>query len=128
MNKICKRCGLEKSINSFAKNGSSTRVYCKECEAQRARDNYSKTQEYVRSLKVKCAKCGYDKNPAALEFHHPNGDKDALLCKNNNVHIHIDYIHPEVRKFLFSAKNVLIVEVNNSSIIREYNVPVNTEK
>ena len=81
MNKICKRCGLEKSINSFAKNGSSTRVYCKECEAQRARDNYSKTQEYVRSLKVKCAKCGYDKNPAALEFHHPNGDKDTLVSK-----------------------------------------------
>ena len=57
-----------------------------------------------------------------------NGDKDALLCKNNNVHIHMDYIHPEARKFLFSAKNVLIVEVNNGSIIREYNVPVNTEK
>ena len=53
MNKICKKCGLEKPIINFAKNGSSTRVYCKECEAQRARENYEKTQEYVRSLKTK---------------------------------------------------------------------------
>lgn len=81
MNKVCKRCGLEKPIQDFAKNGKSTRVYYKSCEAQRARENYEKSQEYVRSLKTKCSKCGYDKNPAALEFHHPNGDKDKVIAK-----------------------------------------------
>ena len=81
MNKICRKCGLEKSIEEFAKNGKSTRVYCKVCEAQRARENYLKTQEYIRSLKTKCSHCGYDKNPAALEFHHPNGYKDAVVAQ-----------------------------------------------
>ena len=81
MNKVCKKCGLEKSLKDFAKNGESTRVYCKSCEALRARENYLKTQEYVRSFKTKCSKCGYDKNIAALEFHHPNGDKDELIAK-----------------------------------------------
>jgi len=81
MKKICNKCGIEKDIELFAKNGNSTRSYCKECEAKRARENYRKTQEYVRSLKTKCSICGYDKNPAALEFHHLNDDKDATIAK-----------------------------------------------
>lgn len=81
MNKVCNRCGLEKNIEDFAKNGKSTRCYCKACEAERARENYYKTQEYVRALKTKCIYCGYDRNPAALEFHHPNGDKDDTIAK-----------------------------------------------
>lgn len=79
--KICKKCGKEKDINEFAKNGKSTRCYCKICEATRARENYQKTQEYVRTLKTKCQICGYDKNPAALEFHHPDNNKDTEIAK-----------------------------------------------
>ncbi len=81
MKKICKKCGIEKEISDFAKNGNSTRCYCKQCEAERARLNYQKTQEYIRSLKNKCSICGYDKNPAALEFHHPEDNKDTEIAK-----------------------------------------------
>lgn len=81
MKKICKKCGIEKDITLFAKNGNSTRTYCKECEAARARENYYKTQDYIRSLKTKCNFCGYDRNPAALEFHHMDNDKDATIAK-----------------------------------------------
>jgi len=81
MKKVCNKCGIEKDYEEFAKNGNSTRSYCKACEAARARENYQKTQEYVRSLKTKCQICGYDRNPAALEFHHPDDNKDATVAK-----------------------------------------------
>ena len=81
MLKKCNKCGLEKDINDFAKNGNSTRTYCKACEAARARENYRKTQEYVRGLKNKCAICGYNRNPAALEFHHQDDNKDTEVGK-----------------------------------------------
>lgn len=81
MKKVCNKCGIEKDIELFAKNGNSTRSYCKECEAARARANYQKTQEYVRGLKDKCELCGYERNPAALEFHHPDDNKDATVAK-----------------------------------------------
>lgn len=81
MKKICNKCGVEKDYELFAKNGNSVRSYCKECEAARARENYQKTQKYIRSLKTKCSKCGYDRNPAALEFHHPNDNKDSEVAK-----------------------------------------------
>lgn len=81
MKKICNKCGVEKDYELFAKNGKSVRSYCKECEAKRARENYQKTQEYIRLLKTKCCKCGYDKNPAVLEFHHPEDNKDNEVAK-----------------------------------------------
>lgn len=81
MKKICNKCGIEKDIKFFAKNGKSTRSYCKECEAARARENYQKTQDYIRKIKTKCYICGYDKNPAALEFHHPDDNKDTEIAK-----------------------------------------------
>lgn len=81
MEKVCKKCGITKDISLFAKNGTSTRTYCKECEAARARENYQKTQEYIRNLKIKCQICGYDKNPSALEFHHPDDNKDTEVAR-----------------------------------------------
>ena len=81
MKKICNKCGVEKEYEHFAKNGQSVRSYCKECEALRARENYYKTQEYIRGLKTACIKCGYNKNPAALEFHHPDDNKDSEVAK-----------------------------------------------
>lgn len=79
--KQCKICGKEKDYDTeFAKNGKSTRVYCKECEASRAREKYYQTQEFLRSLKTKCSRCGYDRNPSALDFHHPDKNKDAEIA------------------------------------------------
>lgn len=108
MDKICKKCGLKKSIEEFAKNGKSTRVYCKSCEAQRARENYEKSQEYVRSLKTKCSRCGYDKNPAALEWHHPDDNKEANISKIGRMHLspkQLEKLHKEIEKCILLCAN-----------------------
>lgn len=79
--KKCKKCGIVKSLDSFAKNRGSVRVYCKECEALRSREGCKKTRDYINSLKTECVVCGYNRNPSALEFHHPNDDKDSEVSK-----------------------------------------------
>ena len=72
MKKICNKCGVEKDYEQFAKNGKSVRSYCKECEAKRARENYYKTQEYIRGLKLSCKKCEILCANCHREEHHKN--------------------------------------------------------
>lgn len=48
-------------------------------EYQRIRRRKLELFEFIRSLKVRCAFCGYDAHPAALDFHH-EGDKDITLA------------------------------------------------
>jgi len=108
MLKICKRCEEEKNINDFAKNGKSTRVYCKTCEAKRARENYYKARAYLRVLKDKCVRCGYNKNSAALEFHHPNKNKEGnvtSLCKTNLSSKQKALIEREMHKCVLLCSN-----------------------
>lgn len=82
MDKKCSKCGKIKDYyKDFSSNGKSTRSICKECEAKRARQHYEESQTFLRSLKTKCSRCGYDKNPAALEFHHPDKNKDSEIAK-----------------------------------------------
>ena len=44
----------------------------------------------------------------------------ALLYRNDHNTIVLDYIHPAIRKALRQKKQVLIVETNNGSVVREY--------
>jgi hypothetical protein len=87
--KLCKRCGLSKGSNEFyrRRNGEDLSSYCKECSK-------SQTTERQRNLKFKaieylggkCHKCGYDKCPAALEFHHTDAtEKDFEISKVNTT-------------------------------------------
>lgn len=102
MVKKCSKCNQEKDYyKDFSSNGKSTRSICKECEAQRARDNYNKSMEYLRSLKTKCSHCGYDKNPAALEYHHPDENKEANVARLARVHlssVQLAKLHAEIEK------------------------------
>ena len=80
--KTCSKCGEEKDYyKDFSSNGKSTRSICKKCEAARAMRHYKEGQELLYSFKIKCCRCGYDKNPAALEFHHIDNHKEALVSK-----------------------------------------------
>ena len=99
--KICKKCGRKKEYNDFAKNGKNTRTYCKECESSRAKENYQKTQTYIRQLKTKCQICGYDKNPSVLEYHHSDNNKEnvlAKLCSRHLSSIQKNRIDEEIKK------------------------------
>ena len=49
-----------------------------------------------------------------------NGGEHALLYRNEHNTIILDYIHPAIRKALRRKKQVLIVETNNGSVVREY--------
>lgn len=75
-NKLCPKCGTEKALNCFhQKNSSKTGAssWCKTClyETQKKRWTDRKI-EAVKLLGGKCCKCGYNKNYAALDFHHVN--------------------------------------------------------
>ena len=61
-------------------------------------------------------------NPYLL---YENGE-DATLYFNNNREdgLVLNFINKKVRENLFKSKQVLIVETNEGSVIREYNVPV----
>ena len=49
-----------------------------------------------------------------------NGGEHALLYRNDHHTVVLDYIHPAIRKALRQKKQVLIVETNNGSVVREY--------
>ena len=49
-----------------------------------------------------------------------DGGEHAMLYRNTQNTIILDYINPNVRKNLENAKRVLVVEAQGSSIIREY--------
>ncbi|MBQ8558033.1 MAG: hypothetical protein IJY58_01145 [Alphaproteobacteria bacterium] len=53
-----------------------------------------------------------------------DGGEHALLHRNPNNIVILDFIHPTVQNDLRQAKTVLVVELQAQSIIREYDVPV----
>lgn len=87
--KVCKRCKEELDISKFYTNGrtpNGTQKYrsnCKPCEVIIARDRQQ--SNIIKALKVldrtySCEICKYDKNYAAIDFHHKNpADKDMNI-------------------------------------------------
>jgi hypothetical protein len=79
--KKCTICSEVKPLSEFWRNGYTPsnevkyKPFCKEC-GNRAKNNHKLyyIQEYLHSVnrKYSCEICGYDKNYAALEFHHKN--------------------------------------------------------
>lgn len=53
-----------------------------------------------------------------------DGKEHALLKRNDDMFIILDYLHPDVRKLFFDSKTILIAEFKDTGIIREYHVPV----
>lgn len=80
--KHCNKCNKNLPENEFGKNGNGSRSICKKCQSERIKQGQRETRDYIRSLKVKCSKCGYDKCIEALEFHHKNPqEKDETLSR-----------------------------------------------
>ena len=57
-----------------------------------------------------------------------DGAEHALLYRNANNTIILDYIHPMVRTTLLNASSVLIVEAQGNAIVREYFATVKQTK
>jgi len=79
---ICKKCGKEFILNG--KQGGQNRMFCYDClptcsdRALRNKMRRDLVKEFSDELKLKrgCDICGYNKCAQALEWHHPNNDKD----------------------------------------------------
>lgn len=97
--KFCPRCQQEKPIDDFykRKNGKGIAPYCKTCSRDSSVERSSALKKQcVDYLGGKCVVCGYDKNLAALEFHHKNPkEKDfaitrKALCSFESIRLELD--------------------------------------
>lgn len=79
MSKICSRCKKTKDELDFPKNGKRLHSWCKDCHREVTNLKYKENRDWVNSLKVCCSRCGYNKNKAALEFHHPDNNKEYTI-------------------------------------------------
>lgn len=57
-----------------------------------------------------------------------DGRQTALLYRTKKDVVALDFIHPAVRADLKKKKEVLVVEVDGGSIVREYMAPVKIVK
>jgi hypothetical protein len=79
----------QKSIKASGKEWRKTAEY-KEGQAAKSRERKFKRKQWLYGIKSKlsCSRCGYDKHPVALQFHHLNGDDkigeiNRLLYRTN---------------------------------------------
>ena len=84
MNRTCKSCGVTLPLEEFPTAGvvKGVQYYrhkCPDCYVKQKLDaskaRIHKFREYKKTLK--CNRCGYS-DYRALEFHHPNDDKDGF--------------------------------------------------
>lgn len=98
--KICSKCKEEKPLNEFykLKNKEKYSGYCKECSKLHKKEHYinNKSSYKKANLKwrkwlidyksgLKCEKCGYNKSPAALDFHHINPSTKLFTINNYGI-------------------------------------------
>ena len=121
--KICSKCGIEKPLSEYHKNGfdrqgnQKYRGYCKKCANSREMERYWEKRNFIDSHRTVCAKCG-ESRPHVLDFHHRDpeekeftigklkkGSKEILqseidkcvcLCAN----CHRDFHYLEKNKFI----------------------------
>ena len=99
--RVCKVCGEEKELTEeffyFRYHNHGKEVFlplysCKDCDkkaaVERGRKKEVRRRKHLNYLKLRfgCYMCGYNKHPAALDFHHIQGNKvggvtGMLTCK-----------------------------------------------
>jgi len=123
--KHCNGCQLDLEISFFyAKGKNRLQSYCKSCLCERQIQRWIKRK--LAAIEYKgggCSQCGYNRNYAALDFHHTDPsekevmwnrlrlrnwkqvlvelDKCVLLCKNCHTELH----HPQGNLRSFQSKS-----------------------
>ena len=99
--KHCKKCDTTKELTEFYITKGIVRSICKKCDNEYKKQHYIKNKDkyalaaknhtqWFRDYKkqLKCNRCGYNKHPAALDFHHTDHksklDWVARMSKNKN--------------------------------------------
>jgi hypothetical protein len=84
--KKCSRCEDEKEFKEFYKySNNKISGWCKTCQKSYKKEHYKNNKSSYKEAALKwrkwlidlksslaCEKCGYNKSPAALDFHHVN--------------------------------------------------------
>lgn len=107
--KVCSKCGIEKPITEYHKNGfdrlgnQKYRGYCKTCANKREMERYWEKRNYVDLQRTQCAKCGDDRS-YVLDFHHKNAEeKDFTIGKMKKGSLEI--IQSEIDKCVCLCAN-----------------------
>lgn len=109
--KICTKCGKELPIDQFNwrnKAKGTRRSECKICHSNFMRNSYNQKKNEIQALKMnlKCAKCGYNKCGAALEFHHINPEeKDEAISRMLSDNYTLDSVKEEIKKCVVLCSN-----------------------
>ena len=98
----CKYCRKDFQLNG--QRGGQNRIFCYEClptisdRGERNKARVALLQKYSNKMKIDrgCDRCDYNKCPAALEWHHPNQDKDG--DPSNLLKISLDKYLEEIKK------------------------------
>ena len=98
----CLKCSLFKDLSEFSITQKRTGLlnsYCKECSAKKRKSLRQKFKEECITYKGgKCILCGYNKCPAALEFHHRNPLEKEFSIRDVHTSILSDEIKQELDK------------------------------
>ena len=80
-------------------------------------DNFNILKNGVGNLMILIrARMGGVKSPSIIY----DGGQSALLYRTEKTPLILDYIHPAIREDLKNKKDVLVVETNEGSVVREY--------
>lgn len=100
--KTCNICHKDKNINEFYSNGyapsgkKKLKASCIVCETLKRLNNWNTlliTELSKQNRKYKCEVCGYNKNYAALCFHHYTDEKNFELGLTSKTTRNLDIAH-----------------------------------
>lgn len=105
--RTCPRCKQSLPIEEFfvSKTKRYGGSYCKKCNRERgAERTYKIKQQCLDYLGGKCIKCGYDKCPSALDFHHKDPNKKEFTI-GDSKHTSFEDLKPELDKCFIICSN-----------------------
>ena len=107
--KICSKCGIEKPITEYHKNGfdrqgnQKYRGYCKDCANRIESERYQMKKTYIDEQKLSCAKCG-DTRTYVLDYHHKDStEKEFTIGKMKKGSLEL--IQKEIDKCIVLCAN-----------------------
>ena len=109
--KICTKCGRELPLDQFNwrdKTKGTRRADCKQCHNNYMKIKYQEKREAIQDIKseLKCQKCGYNKCPEALEFHHINPkEKEEIIARMLSNNYSLDKVREEMKKCIVLCAN-----------------------
>lgn len=109
--KVCTKCGRELPLDSFNwrdKAKGTRRADCRDCHNNYMKKQYQQKKIEIQDLKaeLRCAKCGYNKCGAALDFHHINPeDKDDTVARMLSNNYSLERVQNEIKKCVVLCAN-----------------------